>query len=320
MELDLTVFDEVISRMSILQLADWLVSCRNQVKRENFDTDSEYYEKLKIFCDEWEKHYNKYEDFYTDTKYGKKFYKALVYTTVKDNITLVTKTYSEEVRCPIRSCEELSNITIDRVGTISAIEEQTGLFYEKLENIFIDELYDDYKTELHEKNILLYRFSSIEFERGFNEAYKGKSGLLLASRKIYPRTYKELEEICEKTPHIVSVSVAYKRNNHKKGLREYAVVDSVYKYFRDIYTGEKNFDKKLFINLGFCLGLPLPFLERLLEYNGYSISEKSQRKFDQIIRRAFKCGFSREMTIGLIDIERSKGYNIPNLTSNSKEK
>lgn len=111
-----------------------------------------------------------------------------------------------------------------------------------------------------------------------------------------------------------------KRNNHKKGLREYEVVDSVYKYFRDIYTGEKNFDKKLFVNLGFCLGLPLPHLERLLEYNGYSISQKSQRKFDQIIRRAFKCGFSRDMTIGLIDIEKAKGYNIPNLTSNSKEK
>lgn len=47
-------------------------------------------------------------------------------------------------------------------------------------------------------------------------------------------------------------------------------------------------------------------------------SSHSQRKFDQIIRRAFKCGFSREMTIGLIDIENAKGFNIPNLTKNSK--
>ena len=141
----------------------------------------------------------------------------------------------------------------------------------------------------------------------------------MPSRKIYPRTYKELEEICEKTPHIVSIGIGYKRNNHKKGLREYEIVDSVYKYFRDFNSCEKNFDKKLFVNLGFCLGLPLPLLERLLEYNGYSIGEKSKRKFDKIIRTAFKCGFSRDMAIGLIDIEIAKGYNIPNLTKNSKD-
>ena len=48
MKLDLTVFELNVSKMSVLELADWLVSCRNQVKRENFDTDSEYYENLKI--------------------------------------------------------------------------------------------------------------------------------------------------------------------------------------------------------------------------------------------------------------------------------
>ena len=76
----------------------------------------------------------------------------------------------------------------------------------------------------------------------------------------------------------------------------------------------------MFVNLGFLLGLSLEYLEKLLELNGYSISEYSQRKFDKIIRRAFKCGFSREMTIGLLDIEKKKGYNVPNLTTNSKQK
>ena len=314
MELDFTVFEQDISRMKVLELADWLVYCRNQVKRENFDTDSEYYENLKIFCDAWEKHYNKYEAFYTDakTEYRNRFYKALVYTTVKDNITLVTKTYNEEVRCPIGSCEAINKVTIDTGGTIQAIEEQTKFFYNKLKSIFIDELYDDYKTQLHEHYILAYRFSSISFERYFT-----MPDLLT---RIRGNTYAELDEKCQRIPHVVAIGIEAKRNNHKKGLREYEIVDSVYKYFRDIYTGEKNFDKKLFINLGFCLGLPLPCLERLLEYNGYSISQKSQRKFDQIIRRAFKCGFSRDMTIGLIDIENIKGYNIPNLTKNSKEK
>ena len=68
MELDLTVFKQNVSKMKVLELADWLVSCRNQVKRENFDTDSEYYENLKIFCNAWEQHYERNIDFYESKK------------------------------------------------------------------------------------------------------------------------------------------------------------------------------------------------------------------------------------------------------------
>ena len=97
MELDLTVFEQDISRMKVLELADWLVYCRNQVKRENFDTDSEYYENLKIFCDEWERHYENNKDFYE----SKEFAFSLMYVTVKDNAVLVTKFKGGEQRCPI---------------------------------------------------------------------------------------------------------------------------------------------------------------------------------------------------------------------------
>lgn len=309
MELDLTVFEQDISRMKVLELADWLVYCRNQVKRENFDTDSEYYENLKIFCDAWEKHYNKYEAFYTDAKpeYRSRFYKALVYTTVKDNITLVTKTYNEEVRCPIRSCEEINKVTIDTAGTIQAIENQTGYFYGQLYNVFAEENFTKYKEKLHDY-ISMYRFSSIEFQRYFVKDYV---------KRINANTYDELEELCNRIPHTVAIGVDYKRNNYEKGLRNYDIIKSVYSYFRSYDKCEKEFNKKMFVNLGFAIGLPLHYLELLMEYNGYSISEKSHRKFDQIIRMAFKCGFSRDMTIGLIEIENAKGFNIPNLTKNS---
>ena len=109
------------------------------------------------------------------------------------------------------------------------------------------------------------------------------------------------------------------RSNSSNGLEQYDITKSVYSYFLSYDKCEKDFTKKMFINLGFLLGLSLEHLEKLLEYNGYSISANSQRKFDQIIRRAFKCGFSREMTIGLIDIENAKGLNIPNLNKNSKK-
>ena len=97
MKLDLTVFKQDVSCMSVLELADWLVSCRNQVKRENFDTDSEYYENLKIFCDEWERHYENNKDFYE----SKEFAFSLMYVTVKDNAVLVTTFKGGEQRCPI---------------------------------------------------------------------------------------------------------------------------------------------------------------------------------------------------------------------------
>ena len=42
MKLDLTVFNQNISGMKVFELADWLEYCQNQVKKENFDTDSEY--------------------------------------------------------------------------------------------------------------------------------------------------------------------------------------------------------------------------------------------------------------------------------------
>ena len=40
MKLDLTVFKQNISGMKVFELADWLEYCQNQVKKENFDTDS----------------------------------------------------------------------------------------------------------------------------------------------------------------------------------------------------------------------------------------------------------------------------------------
>ena len=110
-----------------------------------------------------------------------------------------------------------------------------------------------------------------------------------------------------------------KRTNYTSGLIQYDITKSVYSYFCNKDECEKDFSKKMFVNFGFLLGLSLERLENLLKYNGYSISEDSYRKFDQIVRRAFKCGFSREMTIGLLDIEKKKGYNVPNLTKNSKE-
>ena len=59
------------------------------------------------------------------------------------------------------------------------------------------------------------------------------------------------------------------------------------------------FDKKLFVNIAFLLGLNYSCAEKLLNYNGYTF-EDSSRQFDIICSKAFKIGFSRQMTIDLI--------------------
>ena len=306
MELDLTVFNQDLSRVKVLELADWLVYCRNQIKRENFDTDSEYYESLKIFCDKWEQHYENNKQFYE----SKEFAFVLMYSTVKDNAVLVTKFKGGEHKCPIGTFEDLENITIRKSNTIDEIESLMWDMFADMTKIFDEKTFEKYKKALHEY-LVKYRFTEIKINRHIKGEYFDK---------VPVASYNELEVLAEQHKNYLYMKRTHKKTNYTKGLEQYDITKSVYNYFYSYDKCEKDFTKKMFVNLGFLLGLSLERLEILLEYNGYSISENSHRKFDQIVRRAFKCGFSRDMTIGLIDIEKAKGYNIPNLTKNSKEK
>lgn len=304
MKLDLTVFEQDISRMKVLELADWLVYCRNQIKRENFDTDSEYYESLKIFCDKWEQHYENNKQFYE----SKEFAFVLMYSTVKDNAVLVTKFKGGEHKCPIGTFEDLENITIRKSNTIDEIESLMWDMFADMTKIFDEKSFLEYKEALH-KYLVKYRFTEIKINRHIKGEYFDKFPVA---------SYNELEVLAEQHKNYLYMKRTHKKTNYTKGLAQYDITKSVYNYFYSYDKCEKDFTKKMFVNMGFLLGLSLENLEILLDYNGYSISENSHRKFDQIVRRAFKCGFSRDMTIGLIDIEKAKGYNIPNLTKNSK--
>lgn len=306
----LDYFEQDITRMSLFLLMDWIHSCRTEVTRDKYDTDEEYYKDLSLFCSEWEKHYEKYKDFYDDDRICR-YHKALVCTTLKGRATLTTNFWRGEVSCPINSCEDLRKITFKPKETLKEIEGQFLSFYNSVENIFYAKWADEYKEYLH-KYIADKRFAKVTVGFSAKDSFSGDS--------VITDTYEQFVDYCNNHKVTFLAGKEFKRGNFFEGLKEYDITKSVYTYFRDYYKGEKSFDKKMFVNLGFALSLPLPFMEKLLEYNGYSISEFSQRKGDQIIRRAFKCGFSREMTIGLIDIENSKGYNIPNLTKNNKEK
>ena len=236
-------------------------------------------------------------------------YQALFYTTVKDNAVLVTKLAAGEHICPIATCKDLENITIHKDATLGEIDSLIGNVFDEIVKIFEGEKYKD----ALKKYLVKWRFSEIRIIRYVRFRDKGVNKVLASS-------YNELENLAQQHQSFVHMDLKQKKTNYTNGLKQYDITKSVYSYFCSNDKCEKDFTKKMFVNLGFLLGLSLEHLEELLEYNGYSISENSQRKFDQIIRRAFKCGFSREMTIGLLDIEKKKGYNVPNLTTNSKQK
>lgn len=90
------LFDLDLKSMSNPQLADWLYACRNEVKREYFDSDVQYYSALTEFCNAWEQHYKKNIEFYESTKFDF----LLVYMTLKDNTTLIQNLKAESKDAP----------------------------------------------------------------------------------------------------------------------------------------------------------------------------------------------------------------------------
>ena len=197
MELDLTVFNQDVSCTSVLDLADWLVPCRNQVKRENFDTKSEYYENLKIFCEKWEQHYEKNTDFYE----SKEFAFALMYATVKDNAVLITKFKGGEHRCPIGSCKDMDRITIRKINTIVEIENLMLDMFADIINIFDEKSFLKYKKVLHEY-LVIYRFTEIKINRYIKGKYFDK----------YPASpYNELEVLAEQQDNYLYMKGTYKK-------------------------------------------------------------------------------------------------------------
>jgi len=119
---------------------------------------------------------------------------------------------------------------------------------------------------------------------------------------------------------------ATKKTSAYAALESFGVARTVYSDFVSYNNCEKDYDKKMFVNLSFALGLSYDLAEQLMNLNGYTLNSRG-RTFDKICSRALRCGYSREMTIALIDNENAvlaKKYSpftpIPNLTKNAKKK
>ena len=103
------------------------------------------------------------------------------------------------------------------------------------------------------------------------------------------------------------------------GIESVGISKSTYNDYIGFSKSEKAFDKKIFVNIAFLLGLSYPLAEKLLHLNGYTF-EGSERAFDKICAKGFKLGFGRDLTNALIEKRNLDlgGDMIPNLQKNSK--
>ena len=298
------LFAKDISRLNTLELADWIISCRNEIKKQDFDSEDDYKNALLSFCCEWKSHYEKHKNIYESESYSR----AIVYTSLSGRTEFFTDFGGGKIFSEIDTYEDLKKLTVMREETITELSRQYGVFYDKLNEIFLPEAYDNYKTHLREY-IVKYRFSRVEFKR---------EGRLYNSRALKAPTYEQFIKTFDSKNCSITVKRSFKKLNSTAELEKFGVIRSFYNKFNSYKYCEKHFDKSMLVNLAFAMSMPYNHLEKLLSYNGYSVSEASQREFDRIIRMAFKCGFNRDMTIDLINIENDKGFNIPNLTKHQK--
>ena len=309
------IFNENLRGDNFMQIADWITECRNLIVRDKYDTDEQYIEAVADFCEEWQRHYEEQTDAYE----SEEFQKALVYITFRDRSTASVK-YDGLKKLPvdISTYAKLLQFPFERRESMRLIGKEFQTYYNKLLKIF-DESNADYKNSL---NTLLFKERFHEQDLVIDAYFVGEN--------LYAATYEEYVARCKKVrengKYCVQIGKATKKTSAYAALESFGVARTVYSDFVSYNNCEKDYDKKMFVNLSFALGLSYDLAEQLMNFNGYTLNSRG-RTFDKVCSLALRCGFSRDMTIALIDKENAvlkKKFSpytpIPNLTKNAKKK
>ncbi|HHY29067.1 MAG TPA: hypothetical protein GX523_20425, partial [Desulfitobacterium dehalogenans] len=282
------LFEQDLSKMNYMQLAEWLVACRTTVQREAYDTHDAYITAMELFCLEWEDHYKQNTKVYK----SEKFKKARVFTTYSDRASIKIDFGKGIERLPYDTYSSIisDNSSIWGEKALPQLERDFNELYKEILNVFAPDNRRCYKELLHDV-IAKQRFCQIEV---LVRAEKD-------DKKFKAMTYKEFLEVChsDRTYKVITDRRSVQKN-FNAALDMLGVSSSTYHEFQGERTSQKDFDKKFFVNLAFALALPYPEAERLLCYNGYTLQSEG-RIFDEICRKAFTIGFSRDMAIALID-------------------
>ena len=310
-------FEQDIARMDFLQLSEWLSLCRSIVIRDNYSNEEDFFAALDAFCEDWEYHYEQNKKVYASKKFGM----ARLFATYKNRVNL--KVWFGKERNSIETIlfDTYGNIHSNDVilwkpEALEIIEHSVSLDYQNILEVFKPQNKSCYKTLLHEV-VSEQAFCNIDIK-----IRAEKDG-----KKFSAMTYKEFMAECEKNDTYRITAVANKKkSNYNAALDACGVSSTTYHEFHGERTSQKEFDKKFFINLGFALALPYQSMSRLLIYNGYTFNSEG-RVFDEVCRKAFQIGFSREMAIALIDKKNAElakspmSFNpVPNLTKISSGK
>ena len=305
------LFEQNLSEMNYMQVAEWIVACRSVIQREQFNSYEQYMEILELFCAEWEEHYKQNESFYK----SEKFKKALYYISFKGRTALIFDCGTGKEKVPIPAYANMQSIFFERGKAITEIRRSFSGDYDNILAIFTDENKENYKALLH-KVISEQQFNGLEIQ-----ARVFKDG-----KRIKTSSYNDLLKECEDGRNFeIEYTKRVRQKDYNSALDKCGAGKSTYAYWQNERMCEKDIGKIFFVNLAFALALPIHEAEKLLNYNGYTIMSK-MRQFDIICEKAFRIGFSREMAIALIDkknqefAESSLPYfPVPNLEKSGKK-
>ncbi len=326
-------FEEMNSK----QIAKWLISCRTFITENKSDNRNEYLQEVKNFTDEWYRHYEEYKKSFYDKP---KFKTALLSLAVpkaevmavisgKNQPVDIFSFQTENTHYPFAT--EVSEIV--EIEDIQKIKEYTKMVVEcfsvKNKSQYLYLLDDIIKNHLDKKiaiQIKKLNGKSIKEYKSYEELLKA-----IEDTKNYKSEIKIITNTRE-SKYLVKGDTEFTSRlitiGYQEKIKEFGITRSVFTKLINENMREQEFDKKMFINIAYVLSLPFSLLNTFLSYNGYSL-DKSTRKFDEIIDRAFKLGFGRDLTIDLIDFynnELAKKYSkigyvpIPNLTPNKRNK
>lgn len=302
------IFNEDIERMNSVQIAEWIKECRNAVRKT--DNKEEYLRKVKKFTDEWYIHYEENKNTFYDKP---KFKTALLSLAVPSaEVMAIINGVNQSVdvfnfqtaNTHYPFITSLDNIVKEeqRIANVEYIKKATECFASKNK--------DNYRT-------LLDDLIKIHLRKKTAVQIKKLNGVNINSYKSYDELMDSIEKVKNYKTEIVQIKTTkegkvfynkdgleletrYIKIGYQERFKEYGISKSVYNSFLSENYYEKDYDKKMFVNIGFLLSLPFSMLNTLLTYNGYSL-DKSTKKFDEIIDRAFKIGFGRNLAIDLID-------------------
>lgn len=295
------LFDVDISKLNILQLADWIKKCRFAIQQSDKPQYTEntqlFYKDIIEFCTEWEGHAEQYAEVYNSEKYQTAI---LVSGLTPDVFILSTPDsdydFTEIMHRLICNPDPVFHCMQPDIDEYAANREDAVIEYknklkalskpddqrELIKNLLIHRKEHNVRTFTLLKNQKLLHTHSVEDLLKNIEKYKREDH----SVRFSPRD-KKLQEKGKRLESDEQTEYYYLKDVIED-LKAYQITKQV--YYDYVGNVRKEFDKKLFGAMCFYLSLNLKYAEQIYTLNGYTI-QNSKEVNDAILTKCFRLGF-----------------------------